>query len=276
MRGLATARRGPRVATRPHISLALRRRRRTLTGGLAVALFLAVWQLVGSWSLVRVDLISYPTQLLAVGASLVASGELGRHALISLQEFVYGFAPAVVVGILLGLAMGQFRRLRYLLDPLVMALYTAPRIALIPILVVWFGVGMESKVAVVFLGAVFPILVNTLAGVQQVDPLWVRAARAFGASQLQVVVRVVLPGALPAVMAGLRLGLGRAILGVIVGEMYVSVAGMGQLIQVYGSAGRVAELVVLATIVAGFGLLCITALRRVEERIGPWRRELEL
>lgn len=276
MQGLATARRGPHGATTPRVSLAFRRRRRTLTGGLAVALFLAVWQLVGSWNLVRANLISYPTQILAVGASLVASGELGRHALVSLQEFVYGFAPAVAVGILLGLAMGQFRRLRYLLDPLVMALYTAPRIALIPILVVWFGVGMESKVAVVFLGAVFPILVNTLAGVQQIDPLWVRAARAFGANRLQVIASVVLPGALPAVMAGLRLGLGRALLGVIVGEMYVSVAGMGQLIQVYGSAGRAAELIVLATIIAGFGLLCITALRRVEERIGPWRRELEL
>src|SRR5207237_9875183 len=119
-----------------------------------------------------------------------ASGDLGRAALVSFQEFVYGFAPAVVVGVALGLAMGRFQRLRYLCDPLLMAFYTAPRIALIPLLVIWFGVGMESKVAVVFLSGVFPVVVNTLAGVQQIDPLWVRAVRAYGASGFQLATAV--------------------------------------------------------------------------------------
>ena len=258
------------------LALALRRHRRGLLGTASVVVFLLVWQLVGSHSAVSADLISYPTQVLATAAQMTASGELGGAALVSLQEFVYGFVPAVVLGIALGLAMGRFRRVRYLLDPLIMAFYTAPRIALIPLLVIWFGVGMESKVAVVFLGAVFPVLVNTVAGVEQIDPLWVRAVRSFGAGEWQVVTKVVMPGALPAVMAGVRLGLGRAIIGVIVGEMYVAVAGVGRLVQVYSGAGRAAELVVLVVGTAAFGFVSITALRLIEERIAPWRRELEV
>jgi sulfonate transport system permease protein len=234
-----------------------------------------VWQLVGARNLISADLISYPTQVVSTAAQMAASGELGSNALVSLQEFLYGFVPAVALGIALGLAMGQFRRVRYLLDPLIMAFYTAPRIALIPVLVIWFGVGIESKVAVVFLGAIFPVIVNTMAGVQQIDPLWVRAVRSFGASEWQVVTKVVLPGALPAVMAGVRLGLGRAIIGVVVGEMYVAVAGVGRLVQVYSGAGRAAELIVLVVLIAAFGFACITGLRLIEERIAPWRRELE-
>jgi ABC-type nitrate/sulfonate/bicarbonate transport system permease component len=257
------------------LSLALRRHRRGLLGSASVVIFLVVWQLVGARNLISADLISYPTQVVSTAAQMAASGELGSNALVSLQEFLYGFVPAVALGIALGLAMGQFRRVRYLLDPLIMAFYTAPRIALIPVLVIWFGVGIESKVAVVFLGAILPVIVNTMAGVQQIDPLWVRAVRSFGASEWQVVTKVVLPGALPAVMAGVRLGLGRAIIGVVVGEMYVAVAGVGRLVQVYSGAGRAAELIVLVVLIAAFGFACITGLRLIEERIAPWRRELE-
>jgi ABC-type nitrate/sulfonate/bicarbonate transport system permease component len=258
------------------LSLALRHHRRALLGTTSVAVFLIVWQIVGSASATTADLISYPTQVVTTAAAMTASGELGSNALVSLQEFLYGFLPAIVVGIALGLAMGRYRRVRYLLDPLIMAFYTAPRIALIPLLVIWFGVGIESKVAVVFLGAIFPVIVNTMAGVDQVDPLWVRAVRSFGASDWQVLTKVMLPGALPAVMAGIRLGLGRAIIGVVVGEMYVAVAGVGRLVQVYSGAGRAAELVVLVVLIAAFGFACISALRLIEERIAPWRRELEV
>jgi len=240
-----------------------------------VGAFLAVWQLLGSSQLVRSDLISYPTEVVAVGVQLAASGELTRHGLVSLREFVVGFIPAAAVGILLGLWMSQSRRLRYLLDPLVMAMYTAPRIALIPVLVLWLGIGLESKAAVVFLGAVFPVLINTVAGAQQIDQLWVRAVRAFGANRFQLMTKVVLPGSLPAVMAGIRLGLGRAIISVIVAEMYASVDGIGRLLQGYSSAGRTAETIVLVGVVAMAGYLAVVAVRAIEERVQPWVRELE-
>jgi ABC-type nitrate/sulfonate/bicarbonate transport system permease component len=265
----------PRRSAGARGAATIRRHRRGLIGGTSVALFLAVWQLLGSQNIIRSELISYPTQVLPVGAELAGSGELGAHAIVSLQEFVYGFLLALALGMLVGFALGQFRRLRLLLEPLTMALYTTPRIALIPVLVIWFGIGIESKTAIVFLGAVFPILVNTMAGIRQIDVSWVRAARSFGASELQVVAKVALPGALPAVMAGIRLGIGRALIGVIVGEMYVSVAGVGRMVQVYGNAGRATELIALVTIVATFGFLCIAMVRWLEERVAPWRQPIE-
>lgn len=269
MRASEPIRRVPVMGAVPRASGTLWRRRRALIGGSSVAAVLVAWQAVGSRTLMGPDLISYPSEVLSVGASMLASGEMTRHLLVSLSEFAYGFPPAVLVGVALGLMMGLFRRFRHLLDPLIMALYTTPRIALIPLLVLWFGVGPGSKVAVVFLGGVFPVLVNTVVGVQQVDPVWVRAVRAFGASRLQVLVTVTLPGSLPAVMAGIRLGIGRAITGVIVGEMYVSLAGVGYLIQLYGNAGRVAELVFLVAALAAFGVLCVAGVRRCEDWVGP-------
>ncbi len=250
-------------------------RRRLLISGGSVTLVLAVWQVVGSTELIPSDLISYPSELVMVSASMVASGGLLIHFLVSLQELLYGFVPAVLAGMLLGLLMGHYRRFRYLLDPLCMGLYTTPRIALLPVLILWFGVGIESKVAVVFLGGVFPVLVNTMAGVRQIERSWIRAAQSLGASGPQVIAAVTLPGALPAIMTGIRLGFGRAIMGVIVGEMYVSTVGVGQLINVYGNAARAAELIVLATVIAAFGVLCVTALRFVEEWMGVWARQSE-
>lgn len=273
---VAEPRRAPPVVASAGAWPGLQRRRRVLVGSLSIAVFLIAWEVVGSRTPVSRDLISHPTKVLSVGATMVASGELGYHALVSLQEFVYGFAPAVGLGLLIGLAVGQSRRFRYLCEPLLMALYTAPRIALIPVLVIWLGVGMASKVAAVFLGGLLPILVNTAAGVQQLDPLWVRAVRAYGATRLQLLIKVTLPGSLPAVMAGIRLGLGRAIIGLVVGEMYVSLAGIGRLVQDYGQAGRTAELVVLVSLIALFGFLLIQLVRRVETWLGSWPREIEV
>lgn len=253
----------------------LARRRPALVGTAAVTLFLVVWQLAGSSSAYTASLISSPTEIFAAGLPLAASGELASDAAVSLQELALGFIPAVAVGVVVGLAMAQVRRVRYLLDPLMIALYTAPRIALIPILVVWFGTGSASKVAVVFLGAVFPVLVNTMVGAQQVDPLWVRAVRAFGGSPLQVITKVVLPGTLPPIMAGIRLGLGRALISLIIGEMYVSIAGIGWSLRTYSDAGRTPELLFLVVLTAAFGFVCVTLLRWAEERIGPWRKEIE-
>jgi NitT/TauT family transport system permease protein len=241
-----------------------------------VVLVILGWQTAATWDPADHDLEATPLRVLHAGLVLLASGELAPHALASLQELALGFALAVLVGVPLGVAMGRVPRLRHLLDPLVMTAHATPRIALLPVLVLWLGTGLLSKVAVAFLGALFPVLVNTLAGVRQLDPLWERAVRAFGGGRVTVLAKVVLPGAMPAVMGGFRLGLGRALIGVIVGEMYVSVAGVGQLLAIYGNAGRTAELLALAGLVGLVSLAGVHACRVLEARLGPWRRELEL
>ena len=116
-----------------------------------------------------------------------------------------------------------------------MALYIAPTLVLLPIMIVWLGIGMASKVAVVFLGAVFPIVVNTMAGMREADPRLIRAARSFGASQLDIFIRILVPGSLPAILIGIRLAIGRAVLGVVVGELFVSQAGIGYQFTIYGA-----------------------------------------
>jgi ABC-type nitrate/sulfonate/bicarbonate transport system permease component len=252
-------------------AVAAHRLARAGIGGLSVALFLVVWQIVGSLELIRSDLISYPTQILAALYGLYVSGEFRSNVFVSLGEFVEGFAFAVVAGIGIGLVFALSRRLRYLLEPIFIALYTAPMIAFVPILVVWFGVDTLSKSVMVFFSAVIPIVINTTTGVAEVHESSIRALRAFGANKWQIVLKGMLPGALPVIMAGVRLGVGRGIVVLIAGEMYVSIHGVGRLIQIYSSSGSAAQIFVLVAIVAGFGFFCITLLRSIERRLIPWR-----
>jgi ABC-type nitrate/sulfonate/bicarbonate transport system permease component len=255
--------------------LALARRSvRAAVGCLAVALFLSVWQIVGANEIIRSDLISYPSEVATTLLQMTASGELGSNLAVSLQEFVQGFVPAIAVGVAAGTAFALSRRLHYLFEPLIVALNTSPIIAFVPIVVVWFGVGTQSKAIMVFVAAVIPIVINTMTGITQVHESWIRACRAFGASRSHVIRKAQLPGALPSVMVGVRLAVGRAIVGLIAAEMYVSVHGIGRLIQVYSTSERASEIFVLVAVVATFGFLLVTLLRRLEGVIAPWSLEL--
>jgi NitT/TauT family transport system permease protein len=251
-------------------SLLGHRSARAVVGFLSVALFLTAWQIVGGNDVIRSDLISYPSEIAQTLIQMTASGELGSNVAVSLQEFIQGFIPAIGIGIAAGTAFALFRRLHYLFEPMIVALNTSPIIAFVPIVVVWFGVGTQSKAIMVFLAAVIPIVINTMTGIGQVHESWIRACRAFGASRPQVIVKAILPGALPSVMVGVRLAVGRAIVGLIAAEMYVSVRGVGRLIQVYSSSERAAEIFVLVAVVATFGFLLVTLLRRIEGLIAPW------
>ncbi len=249
--------------------------RRTTIGTVSVVLFLIIWQIVGQREIVRSDLISYPTEVVATFGHLIATGELESNLWVTLTEFVQGFIPAVMAGITIGVLLALIRPLRELLDPLLVALYAAPTIAFIPILVVWFGVGDRSKIVVVIISTIFPVIINTRAGVVAVAEPWLRAVRSFGATPWQVVTKAILPGSLAAIMAGIRLGLGRAIVGLIAAEMYVSLAGIGRMIQTYSSAARSSEIIVLVAVIATLGFSCVTLLRSIENRLGAWQSDFE-
>ena len=246
---------------------------RVVVGVAAVALFLAAWQIVGANEIIRSDLISYPSEVAQTLIQMAASGELGANALVSLEEFLQGFVPAILIGVAAGTAFGLSARLHALFEPLIVMLNTSPIIAFVPVVVVWFGVGTQSKAIMVFLAAVIPIVINTVTGITEVHESWVRACRAFGAKRPQVIAKAILPGALPAVMVGIRLSVGRAVVGLIAAEMYVSVRGIGRLIQVYSTSDRAAEIFVLVTVVASFGFLMVTLLRRIECWLAPWSLE---
>jgi len=241
-------------------------RSRTAISAAAVALFLAAWQIAPRLRVVDPFYTSDPVRVLLAGVDVVRGGTLGHDAAVSLSEFVFGFALALSVAVPVGLLLGAFPVLRELIDPPIMAIYATPQLALLPIFVLWLGIGMGSKIAVVFLGAAIPIVVNTIAGVRQVDRSLVLAARSFGATQRDVFARVILPASLPSVILGVRLGVSRAILGVVVAEMYVSQDGIGNQIMRLGSAFRVDRLLVYVLLVSAFGLVMTNVVRRLEER----------
>jgi sulfonate transport system permease protein len=246
---------------------------RPLVSTASVVAFLVVWQVAAARGWVNARYTSSPGQVIAAALDIARHDDFLHHAWVSLSEFALGFAAALGIGLPLGLALGTSRRLRLFVDPPMMALYTAPRLTLLPILVIWLGIGMASKVAVVFLGAVFPIVVNTTAGVREADPRLSQAARAFSASRLDTMVKVLLPGALPAILLGVRLAIGRGVLSVVVGEMFVSEAGIGHQIMNYGEAMQVGHLMVYAFAISLFGYALTMIVRLIEDRVRSRRRE---
>ena len=240
---------------------------RALISTMAVAAFLAVWELAPRAGVVDATFTSQPSRVIAAGLNIVTTGGFLNDVSVSLAEFAIGFGLAIAIGVPLGLVLGRFPVLRHLLDPPIMAIYATPHLALLPIVVVWLGIGMQSKIAVAFVGGVIPILVNTTAGVRGVERSWMVAARSFGASGWYVFVKVILPASLPSVILGIRLGLSRAVLGVVVGEMYQSQAGLGNKVMRYGSEFQTDYLLFYVLLISVFGLTATTAVRTVEEKL---------
>ncbi len=252
-------------------SFLFKRYYRPIVSTLAVLGFLLLWEVAVTLGWVNGRFTSQPTQVYRAALVIFAEDDFGWHCGVSFVSFALGFAMALAVSIPLGLYLGVSRWGRLFLEPPLMALYTAPRIVLLPILIVWLGIGLASKVAIVFLGAVFPIMVNTMAGVRGADHRLATAARAFGATPMDIFLKVLVPGSLPAILMGVRLGVGRGVLSVVIGEMFVSEAGIGHQIMTYGQALQFSKLLVYAFTISLFGYGLTVAVRMLEDRIRNWR-----
>lgn len=254
----------------------MKKHQRLWIGGLAVIIFLILWEAAMPLGWVKVADISRPTFVFKAFVELMRTGDIFYHLFVSLEEFFIGFGLSVVVGVPLGVVLGRYRYPFLLLDPLLMAIYSTPRVAMMPLLVVAFGVGFGATVAVVFLGAVFPILVNTAVGVREIDRVYIRAVQSFGGTERDIFTKVLLPGAVPPIVTGIRLGVGRGILGMVVGEMYAATEGIGQQISLYGNAFAVPELMALILVVSLLGFLFVSLIRLVEDRLRYRRMETEV
>jgi len=249
------------------------RREDTLLGGTAVVLFLLFWEFSVSYGLVNPLFTSSPTRIVSTAAVLIQEGTIFTHLAVSGTEFVLGFALAIAVGIPLGIFMGWYRRLSAVLDPFVSALYATPRIALLPLIVIWFGIGIGSKIAIIFLSSVFPILINTITGVRTVERDFVKVARSFSATDRQLFSTVVLPASVPLLLTGIRLGLGHALIGVVVGELYAATAGVGFMIAVAGASFQTDRVMVGIIIIAAAGMALTGVLKMIERHFEPWRTD---
>jgi len=184
-----------------------------------------------------------------------------------------GFGLSVAVGVPVGLVMGRVPLVASTVEPFVAALYASPQVAFLPLLIIWLGIGFSSKVALVFLGSFIIVLINTETGVAHVDPRLIETARSFTARERQILAKIVLPSALPFIIAGMRLAIGRALVMVVVAEIYASNKGLGYLIFQAGGMYDTAQVFVGVGILAAAGVTFNAALRALERRLAPWRQD---
>jgi ABC-type nitrate/sulfonate/bicarbonate transport system permease component len=248
-----------------------RRREPFLFGACSVAVFLLVWQAVAWARLVPPLFLPGPLDIIDAFVVLFAQGQIWNDLWVSGQEFTYGYGLAVLTALPLGLLMGWYRRLDYALDPFINFFYSTPRVALLPLLILWFGIGIWSKVAVVFLGSFFPIVINTIAGVRNLDAGLIKASKSFGATDAQIFRTLALPGSVPFILAGLRLGLGHALIGVVVGELVAAQAGIGLMMAKAGATFQTSKVFAGLIIVAGAGIVMTSILQHIERRFQAWK-----
>jgi ABC-type nitrate/sulfonate/bicarbonate transport system permease component len=244
---------------------------RYLYGVGAVAAALAIWQLVAALRIKPAIVLPGPTDVIAAFEQLFASETIWADLATSGKELLYGLVLATAIGLPLGLLIGWYRRLAYVTGPLINFLYATPRIALTPLLIIWLGIGQTSKIAIVFLMAIFPILINTASGVQNLDSAILRVARCFGANDLQLFRTIALPGSVPFIISGLRLAVGQALIGVFVAELSGATNGVGMLMNNAGQQFQTSVVFAGLFIFALTGVVLTGALRAVEQRFAAWR-----
>jgi NitT/TauT family transport system permease protein len=233
--------------------------------------FFLFWEIGARLGYVDKFFFSSPSAILTTAIREFQNPRLWHDFQVSGTELFVGYIMAVILGIPLGILTGWYRRFNYFIDPWLNFMNALPRVALLPLIVLWLGVGIWSKVAVVFLGAFFTIVLNTLYGIRTVDNRLVDVARSFNASQHRIFKTVVIPGSVPFILAGLRLGVGRALIGVIVGELYSANAGIGHMIALASQTLQPDRLLFGVILLTGLGVFLVEILRQFEVRFQKWR-----
>lgn len=233
-----------------------------------------LWEIAGQ----TLDSVLIPplSKIASAWIRLLISGKLLANLLMSLWTLAAGFFLAVIVGVLIGLLMGRFRAVEHFLDLYINTLMSAPMTAFVPALILWFGLGIESRIAVVFLFAVFVIVINTMTGVKQVDRTFVEMGRSFGAREAEVFFKIILPAAMPAIMAGIRLGMGRAVKGMVTAEMLLTLTGIGAMIMQYGSAFATDALFAVILTILIVAMITMKLVEAVDQWLTGWKTEIAI
>lgn len=244
-----------------------------LISWLSPLLLLLLWE-----GLVQINLLDYrffppPSTVLVIFGRMVQSGELWDHLSISLWRVLAGFAVGALPAVILGLLMGWFRTLYAIFDPLIAAIYPVPKIALLPLFLIWFGLGETTKIVTIAVAVFFLVLITTVNGVRLVDPILIEAAQSYGARGWRLFYKVILPATLPAIFTGLRLGLGVALLVIVSAEFVAANRGIGYLIWISWSTLAVNKMYVGLVVIAMLGLLTTNGLEWLRRRLMPWAQD---
>ncbi len=230
---------------------------------------------VGAWEIfgrqVNPLFMSSPSAIATAAVRLIADGELFEALKSSLWTLLVGFITASAIGVVLGLLIGRYKTMDAATDWLVNALYSTPLIAIMPLVILWFGLGDAAKLFIVCILAVFPVLINTAAGVRNVPTQLIDVSAAFAANERQVFLKIIVPATLPYIMTGLRLGIGRSIIGMVVAEFFTAITGLGAMIVKYGNQYDTAAMFVPILVLMFLGIGLTTLLKRAEEHFAPWR-----
>ena len=236
----------------------------------SIAFVMLLWEYGGRQ--VNPLFMSSPSAILRAAIGLTQTGELQRALMESMITLLIGFVVASIFGIVIGLLIGRYRSVEAATDWIVNALYATPLVAIVPLVTLWFGLGFEAKLFIVFQISLFPVLINTAAGVRNVPSSLIELANSFCANERQIFTKIILPSALPYMMTGLRLGIGRALIGMVVAEFFTAITGLGAMIVKYGNQYDTARMFVPIIVLMLLGILLTIGVRHLEDRIAPWKK----
>lgn len=241
-------------------------------GFLSIAGGLLLWESIGRLFVTNSLFLATPSQIAAEIYRMTLSGELLVHMGVSGAEFAIGLAIAIVAGIGVGFMVAISKPAQAVLGPWIAALYATPTVAVAPLIILWFGIGLWSKVFVVAVNAIFPMIINTESGLKATDAKLIEAVRCFGAGRFQILWNVMLPSALPYILAGVRLSVGRAIVAVVVGELFGSRAGLGFMVSQASEVFNMPRLFAAVMVLALVGMILTGVARLLERLLQPWNR----
>ncbi|ALS21932.1 MULTISPECIES: ABC transporter permease [Paenibacillus] len=230
-----------------------------------------MWEALCRTGVVPALFLPSPSAIVTVGWGMLMTGEILENVLASLFRIAAGYALGSFAGIVIGLLLGFFRWVDSVLTPVVYSIYPIPKIALLPLFILWLGIGEMPKLTIIALGVFFPVVINTYAGVKNVDPILIKAAVTFGSNHLSVIRKVTLPASLPTIFAGLKLAAGNSLLLLVAAEMIAADKGIGSMILHYGNLMMTTNLMVGVLLLSLLGLVFNRSLERLERKLLPWK-----
>jgi ABC-type nitrate/sulfonate/bicarbonate transport system permease component len=269
---MATIEDEPQLLERPHRSF-YEKHESLILGGIAVIVALGGWQAM--WSAGKISPLFFTGPSAVINRFVIewTTGQLKSDLAYSGTNFLIGVGLAIATGVVTGVVIGWYRRMAMVFEPFLTALYSTPRVALIPLILIWFGIGMWSKVFIVFIKAFFPVLINTIGGVRAIDRDLLRAARAYCASDWQIFTTVVIPGAVPFILTGVRQAVALGLIGVVVGEMFGGSEGIGYMVNYGGQTFQTDTVFMGVVIIALAGIMLTWLAERLERHFSRWRPE---
>ena len=262
----------PVLLERPRRSI-YERHEAAILGSISVVVALALWQ--WTWSSGRISPLFFtgPSSIATRAVEEWTRGRLKQDIAYSGTNFLIGVGAAILCGVVLGIVIGWYWRVAMVVEPFLTALYSTPRVAMIPLVLIWFGIGMWSKIFIVFINAVFPVLINTIGAVKAADRDLLRAARAYCASDSQIFRTVVIPGAVPFILTGVRQAVALGLIGVVVGEMFGGSEGIGYMVNYGGQTFQTDTVFLGVAVIAGAGIVLSWITGRLEQHFSRWRPE---